>query len=196
MLILASQSQTRKALLHNAGIAFESMPARVNERDIEAASLVERRSPADVALSLATAKALSVSGPVVVGADQILELDGTILHKAADLNEARSRLDQLRGRTHRLYAAVALARDGTIVWSIVDTVSLTMRSFSDAERDAVLVAEGDGVLGSVGAYRLEGPSVHLFEKIEGDYFSTLGLPLLPLIAALRAHAPETLERFT
>jgi septum formation protein len=196
MLILASQSQTRKGLLQNAGIAFEAMPARVNERDIEAASLVERRSPADVALSLATAKALSVSGLLVVGSDQVLDLDGTILHKAANLTEARSRLDQLRGRTHRLHAAVVLAKDGTIVWSFVDTVSLTMRSFTDAERDAVLAAEGDGVLGSVGAYRLEGPSIHLFEKIEGDYFSILGLPLLPLIAALRAHAPETLERFT
>ena len=196
MLILASQSPTRRALLHNAGIAFEVVPARVNEREIEAALPVEQRTPAAVAALLADAKALSVDGEVVVGADQVLELDGSVLHKAASLDEARQRLDLLRGRSHQLHTAAALARNGVVVWRAMETARLTMRSFSAAERDAVLAAEGEAILGSSGAYRLEGPSIHLFESVEGDYFSILGLPLLPLLAALRTHAPETLERFT
>jgi septum formation protein len=195
VLILASQSPTRKALLENAGIAFEAIPAGVNEREIERANLVERLAPDLVALGLAQAKALAVGGAAVVGADQILELDGSILHKATDLEEARARLDELSGRTHHLHTAVALAKSGEIVWHHVETATLTMRSFTDAERDAVLAAEGDHVLGSVGAYRLEGPSVQLFERIEGDYFAILGLPLLPLLAALREHAPAALKGF-
>lgn len=196
MLILASTSPTRKALLANAGIAFEAVAARVNERDIEAEALVEGVSPPELALRLAEAKAGSVEGAAVIGCDQILELEGSVLHKAANLDEARSRLDQLKGRTHALHSAVALARDGRLVWSAIETARLTMRRFTDTERDAVLAAEGEAVLGSVGAYRLEGPSVRLFERIEGDYFTILGLPLLPLLGALRQHAPRTLERFT
>ena len=192
MLILASLSQTRKALLQNAGIAFEAVAAGVNEREIERRNPVERRSPESVASILAEAKALSVLGEVVIGADQILELDGEILHKAAGLDEARRRLDRLRGRMHRLHTAVVLARNGEIVWRHAETAELTMRDFSDAEREAVLAEEGETILGSVGAYRLEGPSIRLFEKIAGDYFSILGLPLMPLLAALRQHAAETL----
>jgi septum formation protein len=196
MLILASQSQTRKALLQNAGIAFEALAARVNEREIEGRNPVERRSPGSVASLLAEAKALSVPGEVVIGADQILELEGRIVHKPASLDEARNRLDELRGRKHRLHTAVVLARSGDVVWRHADTAELTMRGFSDAERDAVLAAEGEAVLGSAGAYRLEGPSIRLFEKIDGDYFAILGLPLLPLLTALRQHAPETMKGFT
>ena len=196
MLILASTSPTRKALLANAGIAFEAVRARVNERDVEAEALVEGVSPEALALRLAEAKARSVEGEAVVGSDQILELDGGVLHKAGDIEEARRRLDQLRGRVHVLHTAAVLMRDGRPAWSTVETARLAMRAFSDSERDAVLEAEGDEVLGSVGAYRLEGPSIRLFERIEGDYFAILGLPLLPLIAALRQHAPAALERFT
>ena len=195
-MILASQSPTRKALLQNAGIACEAIPARVNEREIERGNLVERAGADRVALKLAEAKALAVPGAAVIGADQILELGGEILHKAATLEEARQRLDQLRGRTHHLHTAVALAMSGGVVWRHVEPASLTMRSYSDAERDAVLEEEGETVLGSVGAYRLEGPSVRLFERIEGDYFAILGLPLLPLLAALRQHASEVLRGFT
>jgi septum formation protein len=195
MLILASQSQTRKALLEHAGIAFEAVAARVNEREIETRNPVERQSPGLVASMLAEAKALSVLGEVVIGADQILELDGKILHKPAGFDEARNRLDRLRGRMHRLHTAVVLARNGEVVWRHVETAALTMRDFSDDEREAVLREEGEAVLGSVGAYRLEGPSIRLFEKIEGDYFAILGLPLLPLLRALRQHAAETLPGF-
>jgi septum formation protein len=193
MLILASTSPTRKALLLNAGIAFEAVASGVNERELEAANLVERGSPEKVALKLAEAKALAVPGEAVVGADQVLELDGVILHKAGSIAEARDRLDALRGKPHRLHTAVALALAGVLVWSFVDTSILTMRSFSAAERDAVLAVEGETVLGSAGAYRIEGPSLTLFERIEGDHFAILGLPLLPLLAALRAHAPHVLE---
>jgi septum formation protein len=196
MLILASKSPTRKALLMNAGIAFEAMAARVNEREIEGRSLVEHASGESLALTLAEAKALAVAGDAVIGADQILELEGRILHKAGSLEQARAQLDALRGKTHQLHTAVALAKNGRIEWRHVETARLTMRFFSDAERDTVLAEEGEAALGSVGTYRLEGPSIRLFERIEGDYFAILGLPLLPLLAALRQHAPATLKGFT
>lgn len=196
MLILASQSPTRKALLRHAGIAFEAVAPRVNERAVEAAMAVEERTPVAVAERLAAEKALAVQGEAAIGADQILDLDGTILHKAETPEAARTRLDQLRGRSHQLHTAVALAMSGAIVWRHAASATLTMRDFTPSERDAVLEAEGADILGSTGAYRLEGPSLRLFARIEGDYFSILGLPLLPLLTALREHAPWTLERFT
>lgn len=196
MLILASQSPTRRALMANAGIAFDAVPVRVNERAIEAEALRENVVPAEIALRLAKAKALAWEAEAVIGSDQILAVDGEILHKAASLAEARERLNRLRARTHELHTAVALSVGNRLVWRHVETARLTMRAFSDDERDLVLAAEGEAVLGSVGAYRLEGPSVRLFETIEGDYFTILGLPLVPLLRALRHHAPHTLERFT
>jgi septum formation protein len=195
MLILASQSRTRQALLNGAGLDFVARSAAVDERAIEA-ELVDR-PPERIAAALSEAKSLTVSrlspGALVIGADQVLALDGHLLHKAPDLQAARQRLDVLRGRTHALHSGVAIARDGTILWSGVETARLTMRDFSAAERDDVLAQEGETVLGSVGAYRLEGPSIRLFERIEGDYFTILGLPLLPLLAALRRIAPESLK---
>jgi septum formation protein len=190
MLILASKSETRKALLAGAGIAFEARSAGVNERAIEAAAVGDGAGAAEVAQRLAEAKALAVSGEIVVGADQVLALDGALLHKVETMDAARLRLDQLRGRTHQLHAGVTLARDGQVIWSAFETAHLTMRDFSDAERDVVLALEGEAVLATVGAYRYEGPSIRLFEKIEGDYFAILGLPLLPLLAALRQFAPS------
>lgn len=190
MLILASESRTRKALLAGAGLAFEVRPAGVNEREIEAASVMNGATPILVAQELAEAKATAIDGDVVIGADQVLALDGALLHKTKDLDSARLQLDRLRGKTHELHAAVALAVHGHVVWSTVDTAELTMHDFSDRERDQVLALEGGAVLGSVGAYRIEGPSIRLFERIAGDYFTILGLPLLPLLAALRVHAPE------
>jgi septum formation protein len=180
-------------LLHNAGLAFTAVPSGVNERRIEERNPVERTNPASVALLLAEAKARAVGGAAVVGADQVLELDGRVLHKTGTLEAARARLSELRGRTHRLHTAAVLAIEGAIVWRHVEAAALTMRSFSDAERDLVLEEEGEEVLSAAGAYRLEGPSVRLFEMIEGDYFAMLGLPLLPLLDALRRHAPEALR---
>jgi septum formation protein len=197
MLILASQSTTRKALLEQAGLVFSCQPASVDERGLEEATLAAGGDGRDVALLLAQKKAATVAashpGAIVIGADQTLSLGAELLHKPADHMAAAAQLDHLRGKTHRLHAAVALVRDDTLLWSDVETAELTMREFSLAERDDVLTREGDAILSSVGGYRLEGPSIRLFETVTGDYFTILGLPLLPLLAALRAFAPETLN---
>jgi septum formation protein len=238
MLILASQSSARKALLAGTGLRFETSPAQIDERGLEAEVLGKGGDAVAVARHLAEAKAIAVSveypDAVVIGADQVLKAPdmagdvdhgvipakagtsvllppapsqtevpasagmtrwvGDILHKPESMAAARKQLYRLRGQTHQLHSGVALAREGEVLWSEVVTASLTMRSFSPSERDAVLALEGDAVLGSVGGYRLEGPSIRLFERIEGDYFTVLGLPLLPLLAALRQHAPETLTQ--
>jgi septum formation protein len=190
MLVLASESPIRKALLSGAGLAFETRPARVKEREIESQATAGGADARSVARLLAEAKALAVEGDVVVGADQMLVLDEAILHKT---NEPVARLDALRGRTHLLHAGVAIAKGGAVVWSETDTARLTMRAFTEEERDRVLELEGPDVVNSVGCYRLEGPSVRLFSHVEGDYFTVLGLPLLPLLGALRLHAPEVFQ---
>ncbi len=200
MLILASQSPARIALLSAAGLRFAACPAPIDERALEARELGKGAQAPELARALAEAKALAVAaehpGATVIGADQVLALGSELLHKPADAAAARVQLDRLQGRTHTLVCGVAMAQDGVTVWSDVASAALSMRAFSTAERDRILALEGDRVLGAVGAYRLEGPSVQLFERIEGDYFTILGLPLLPLLAALRAHAPQLLEGFT
>jgi septum formation protein len=196
MLIIASASQIRKALLDRAGIAVATRPARVNERAIETDALRDNVTPGQVARLLAEAKCVAVDGEVVIGADQVLELDGAILHKPADAEEARRRLELLKGRTHLLHSALAIAKKGSVVWSAVETNRMTMRAFGNVERDAYLAAEGKAVLESVGGYLYEGRGIRLFEKVEGDYSSILGLPILPLIAALRRHAPDAVKGFT
>jgi len=196
MLILASKSAARQSLLAGAGLRFAASPAPIDERALERQVLGKGGGPIDVARRLAEAKALALPvrpGQVVIAADQVLALGGDLLHKPDSLAAARSQLDRLRGRTHALHAGIALVVDGSLCWSTVETASLTMRAFSAAERDAVLALEGAAALASVGAYRLEGPSIRLFERIEGDYFTILGLPLLPLLAALRRHAPTVME---
>ena len=194
MLILASGSATRKALLEQAGFAIAVMPASIDERALETEASSRGADGRDVALLLAKAKAEAVSntrpGDLVIGADQTLSLGTELLHKAQNLVDAARQLDHLRGKTHRLHAAVTLVRDGIVLWSDVQTAELTMREFSAEERDRVLAAENEAILGSVGSYRLEGPSIRLFETVTGDYFTILGLPLLPLIGALRDIAPE------
>jgi septum formation protein len=196
MLILASQSATRKALLQQAGLTFSCLPASIDERALEETVIAAGGNGRDVALLLAERKAAAVAaghpGAIVIGADQTLSLGTELLHKPKDRAEAAAQLDHLRGKTHRLNAAVALVRDGVLLWSGVETAELTLREFSPGERDDVLDREGDAILASVGGYRLEGPSIRLFETVTGDYFTILGLPLLPLLAALRAAAPETL----
>ena len=196
MLILASQSQTRKTLLQQAGLRFSTQPAAIDERAIETAALANGADARDVALLLAQKKAEAVSnvnaGAFVIGADQTLALGTELLHKPADRAAAAVQLDHLKAKTHRLHAGVTLVRDGQVLWSDLQTAELTMRDFSAEEREDILDREGTAALNSVGGYRLEGPSIRLFETVTGDYFTILGLPLLPLLAALRAIAPELL----
>ena len=197
MLILASASATRKALLAQAGLNFTTVPAAIDERALETAANASGADGRDIALLLAREKAAAVArdhpGAFVIGADQTLALGTELLHKPVNRADAALQLDRLRGKTHRLHAAVTLVQDDILLWSDIQTAELTMRDFSDGDRDDVLSREGDAVLASVGGYRLEGPSIRLFEAITGDYFTILGLPLLPLLAGLREFAPELLK---
>jgi len=197
MLILASASATRKALLAQAGLSFTATPAAIDERGLEAAAIASGADGRDIALLLARAKAAAVArdhpGAFVIGADQTLALGTELLHKPVNRADAALQLDRLRGKTHRLHAAVTLVQDDMLLWSDIQTAELTLRDFSDDDRDDVLTREGDAILASVGGYRLEGPSIRLFEAITGDYFTILGLPLLPLLAALRQFAPDLLK---
>ena len=186
-LILASKSAARRAMLENAGVAYEARVAGVDEDAVKAASA--DLDAAALAVRLAEAKALAVSRDEaeawVLGSDQTLAFDGGLVSKAADLQAARERLKAMRGRVHHLHSGAALARGGAIVWSGVDTVRMRMRDFSDAFLDDYLAAEGEALLSCVGAYRLEGLGSQLFEAVEGDYFTVLGLPLWPVLAELR-----------
>lgn len=198
MLILASASATRKALLDKAGLHFSVATADIDERAIEAQSLAAGADGRDVALVLARHKAIAVSrhhpGAIVIGADQTLTLGSRILHKPQSRSDALGQLTELAGKTHRLHAAVALVRDEIVLWSDIESAQLSMRHVTQEEREMVLDLEGDAALDSVGGYRLEGPSIRLFETVSGDYFTILGLPLLALLSALRDHAPELLQR--
>jgi len=189
MIVLASQSPVRARLLHEAGVAFEIVSAPVDEDAIKKGLLAAGQAPAAIAQHLAEAKALSGSNrypqALVVGADQVLELDGDLVSKSSNMAEASSLLEQLRGRAHRLISAAALARNGKVVWQQADAAVLTMRPFSDEFLSTYLEREGEAILASVGCYHLEGIGAQLFEKIDGDYFTILGLPLISLLAALR-----------
>lgn len=196
MLILASQSRTRKALLTQAGLNFSTVFAAIDERALEAAASAAGADGRDIALLLSRAKAGAVAalhpGNLVIGADQTLALGTELLHKPKSIVDAARQLDHLAGKTHRLHAGVALIGDGIELWSGVETAELTMRQFDAEERDSVMALEGPSILSSVGGYRLEGPSIRLFAAVSGDYFTVLGLPLLPLLAALRQFAPQYL----
>lgn len=188
-LILASQSPFRRMLMENAGLAFETRAAEIDERAVEAALAVRNPTPPQVAEALAIEKAQDVArrcpGALVIGSDQTLSLDGRVFHKPADMAEAKSHLTAMSGRTHALNCGIALVRDGQTLWSHVSIAHLTMRPLSASFIDRHLVRVGERVLASVGAYQLEGEGVQLFERIDGDYFTILGLPLLPLLAKLR-----------
>jgi septum formation protein len=187
-LILASQSRARQTLLANAGIDFEAVPADIDEREIQQASGLS--TPGDIAALLARRKALSVSlrqsGRFVVGADQTLARGARLFAKPAGRAQAAEQLRALAGGSHELHSAVAVARDGEILFEGVFIARMTMRQLGEPEISAYLDAAGEAVTTSVGAYQLEGLGVHLFERIEGDHFTILGLPLLPLLAFLRS----------
>jgi septum formation protein len=187
-LILASQSGARQTLLANAGIDFEAVPADIDERALQKASGLS--APGDIAALLARAKALAVSqqksGKFVVGADQTLALGMRLFSKPTNRLQATEQLRALAGHSHELHSAVAVARDDKILFDHVATAHMSMRRFGEAEIEAYLDEAGEAVTSSVGAYQLEGLGVHLFERIEGDHFTILGLPLLPLLAFLRS----------
>lgn len=189
-LILASGSSARRLLLERAGLEFDVVEPDLDERAaerplVDAGAVVE-----DIALALAMAKASMVSeahpGDLVIGADQMLEIDGERLTKPADMEAARRQLLKLSGKVHTLHSAIACARNGEIVWQHCEPALMTMRRLTPEFIGRYLAAVGPPALSSVGAYQLEGRGVQLFEKIEGDFFAILGLPLLPLLAFLRS----------
>lgn len=189
-LVLASGSASRRRMLEAAGLAFTVDLPRTDEDAAKASLRAAGMKPRDQADALAELKALSISRrrpEFVIGADQMLAIDGEVLDKPKDMAEARSHLERMRGKTHELLTAAVVAREGAVIWRYVDTPRLTMRNFSDAFLQQYLSQAGEGVLTSVGAYQLEGLGAQLFARVEGDYFSVLGLPLLPLMAFLREH---------
>ena len=186
-LVLASASATRHGLLESAGIPVDTDPSRVDERALEREAAI--LAPADLALRLAEAKALDVGRRhperLVLGADQVLDLDGDVLHKPADRTEALDHLRRLAGRAHRLHSAVALARGGALLDGFIASATLTMRTLGQDALERYLDVAGHAALSGAGAYQLEGLGIHLFEAIEGDHATILGLPLIPLLARLR-----------
>jgi septum formation protein len=188
-IILASSSPFRKALLVNAGLAIDAVPASVDERALEAPLQDSGVSPEDVALVLAEAKAVDVSekkpGALVLGCDQTLSLGDEVFHKPADMEGARRHLLALSGKTHQLNSAAVLVRDGVVLWRHVGIANLAMRRLDPAFIGRHLARVGDKALSSVGAYQIEGEGIQLFEKIDGDYFTIVGLPLLAVLAELR-----------
>jgi len=186
-LILASRSQARRAMLTGAGVAHIAQDSGLDEDVVKAAH--PELDPASLALELARAKALAVStddpDAWVLGSDQTLAFGGGLMSKAADLTIAHQRLRAMAGRVHHLHSAAALAHAGSVVWSGVDTARMTMRAFSDDFLDAYLEVEGTHILACVGSYRLEGMGAQLFASVEGDYFTVLGMPLWPVLEALR-----------
>jgi septum formation protein len=189
-LVLASGSAARRQMLEAVGLTFEVDAPRVDEEAAKASLRAGGLKPRDQADALAELKALSVSRSrpdFVIGADQMLALGGDVFDKPKDMNDARQHLLRMRGQTHELITAAVVAREGAIIWRHIDTPKLKMRAFSDAFLDDYLAQAGDKVLRSVGAYQLEGLGAQFFERVEGDFFSVLGLPLLPLLAFLREH---------
>jgi septum formation protein len=190
-LILASGSRFRRQMLEQAGVRLRVQPPDVDETALKKQYKLEnpRILPTQVAMRLAVAKATTVSAlnakALVIGSDQVLDFEGRVLSKPRTVAAARKRLLRLRCERHRLPTAVVLVRGGAIAWQHLEVPQLTMRNFSDAFLDTYLAAEGNAVTETAGGYKIEALGAQLFESIEGDYFSIIGLPLLPLLAALR-----------
>ena len=189
-LTLASKSTTRQMILRNAGVAFEAVGPGVDEDTAKAGLLAEGASPRDIADALAELKAFKVSTKrpgLVIGSDQTLDLDGVLIDKVDTVEQARERLIQLRGKVHKLHSAVVVARDGQPIWRRIETSKLSVRNFSDAWLEGYLERNKPDILWSVGCYLLEGEGVQLFDRIDGDYFAILGLPVTGLFDFLRLH---------
>lgn len=188
-LVLASSSPFRRMLMENAGLVFEAVAADIDERRIEAALEDAHARPEQVAVELARAKALEVSrrmtGALVIGSDQTMSLGDRVYHKPKDVEEAKRHVLSLSGKTHRLNSGIALARDGEILWDHLSHADLTVRTLSADFVEGYVARSGEKLLGSVGAYQLEGEGIQLFSEIRGDYFTILGLPMLPLLDKLR-----------
>ena len=190
-LILASVSQSRRTMLAAAGVSFSAEAPGVDEEAVKDSLKAEAATPAAIAETLAELKARKVSlrhpDAFVIGADQVLDCDGTMYDKPPDVAAARRQLQSLRGRAHRLTASVVVARGDARLWHRTEVATLHMRPFTDAFLDGYLARVGDAACRSVGAYQLEGLGAQLFTRVEGDYFTILGLPLLPLLDFLRGH---------
>jgi septum formation protein len=190
-LILASASQSRRQILSHAGLDFAIEPSGVDEDEVKLSLLGERAKPSDIATTLAEMKATRVSarrgGAMVIGADSTLACNGRLFDKPPTLEAARKQLQTLRGQTHELFSSVVVARGGQRLWHWAERARLTMRPFSESFVDTYLARAGEDVLTSVGAYQLEGLGAHLFTRVDGDYFTILGLPLLPLLSFLAGH---------
>ena len=187
--VLASTSRTRAAILTGAGVAHQTVGSGVDEDEAKDRLLASSAGPREIAEHLAEAKALKVSfewsEALVIGADQTLDLDGELYDKTETLADAGLRLRALRGRAHLLHSAVVVARNGVAIWRAIESPHLQMRAFSDDFLDEYLARNGEAILSSVGCYELEGEGAQLFDRIDGDYFAILGLPLLPLLGFLR-----------
>jgi septum formation protein len=187
---LASKSSARQMLLRNAGVAFEAVSPGVDEDAAKAGLLTDEASPRDIADALAEMKAVKVSAKrpgLVIGADQTLDLKGRLIDKVDTLDEARARLLDLRGQVHKLHSAVVVARDGQPIWRNLESAKLSVRPFSETWLDRYIERRGEALLWSVGCYELESEGVQLFDRIDGDYFAILGLPLIGLLDFLRLH---------
>lgn len=187
--ILASASKSRANILRNAGIAFDVAPAQVDEDTIKESMLAANQPHRAIAEALAELKAVRISsrhpGVLVIGADQVLSFAGELVSKCATIDEARTLLSRLRGKTHDLFSAAVMTKDGAPVWRHVERNRMTMYPVSDAFIDNYLAHKGETLLSGVGCYRLEDEGAQFFSHIDGDYFAILGLPLIPLLSALR-----------
>jgi len=188
-LILASNSASRKMLMSGAKLDFTTEAAEIDERVIEAEETSRGATPPEVAAALARAKAIDVSrrnpDAHVIGSDQVLSLGDELLHKPRDMADAGNHIRAMSGRTHHLNCGVAIAHRGEAIWTDVSIARMTMRPISETFLEKYLAMSGEGILGSVGAYHFEGPGIQLFDRIEGDYFTILGLPMLTLLSGLR-----------